>query len=127
LFFEPIGGHKGPDDIKDSKTRNGINEKIRKGKYPERTSYLPHIPEKLRRTINQALSTSPDKRQHSASELIQDLSEFEICLDWQYRINGDEMTWSQETDSATTCITLLTNEGPCRRKPPKTRKSPLQR
>lgn len=84
LFFEPIGGRASTDELKDQKVRNKLNEKIRKGKYPQRDAYLPHVPEKLRRTIVKATAVNPDDRYSCAADFINDLSAVKNCLDWQY-------------------------------------------
>lgn len=111
LFFQPIGGHKSQDAIEDTKIRNKVNEKIKKGKYPDRGNFLPHIPARLRRAIRKALEVNPDDRFHSAADFINDLSDIETNLDWQFSQSEHEFCWTLEWPVSVTRIVLTPGAG----------------
>lgn len=79
-------------------------------KFPNRKSYLPHIPLKLRKVINKALSFDPACRHSTVLEMINELSNIEDLLDWIY--NKDVITnseiWSNDTGAFIEQIHLCT-------------------
>jgi len=62
-------------------------ENLKKGKYPETSSYNEHIPIPLRKIIKRAISTNPDDRYDSVIDLMNDLSAIERADDWQFETN----------------------------------------
>lgn len=79
---------------------------IIQGKFPDRASYLPHIPIKLQRIINKALSVKIEDRHQSVLEFINDLSGIEDNLDWRYSTSGSVSTWSKQAEDRTFEIML---------------------
>lgn len=65
------------------------------GNFPNRNSYLPHIPLKLQRVINKALSVKITDRHQSVLELINDLSSIDENLDWVYSKTANIETWTK--------------------------------
>lgn len=59
---------------------------VKKGAFPDRNSYWPHVPKNLRKVINKALSINQADRQQTILELINDLSPVNQLLDWQFEI-----------------------------------------
>jgi eukaryotic-like serine/threonine-protein kinase len=59
-------------------------DSISNGNFPNRTSYLPHIPLKLQRIVNKALSVSIVDRHQNVLELINELSDVDENLDWRF-------------------------------------------
>jgi eukaryotic-like serine/threonine-protein kinase len=103
LFFEPIGGRKSAEEIKDQKIRNKVNEKIKKGAYPARDAYLPHVPKRLRAAILTALNPDPNQRYKTPAEFIDKLSSVDEALDWAL-IDGPAKTWMLDSPDSTIVI-----------------------
>lgn len=75
-------------------SRDEFIEAVKTGNFPERDNYLPHIPLKLQRIVNKAISVELTKRHQSVLELINELSEVAENLDWSFIENGDTKKWS---------------------------------
>lgn len=68
---------------------NELDERIAKGKYPERTNYRPDIPTTLMNIINKALNINPLKRYQSAKEMLKEIEKKAIFrYDWGKDGNG---------------------------------------
>jgi serine/threonine protein kinase len=68
---------------------------IEKGKFPDRDAYKVHIPKKLKRIINQAISPEQNHRQQTVLELLNDLGVIDEMLDWQYSEDSAEKNWEK--------------------------------
>lgn len=76
------------------------------GEFPNRSAYLPHIPLKLQRTVNKALSIDINDRHQNVLELINELSDVSDHIDWQYSKSGSIESWSTEDDERSYKILL---------------------
>lgn len=76
------------------------------GNFPNRNSYLPHIPLKLQRIVNKALSVNLSDRHQSVLELINELSGVDENLDWVYSNASGVDTWTKQLDDKTYQINL---------------------
>jgi serine/threonine protein kinase len=63
---------------------SALESAIVKGRFPERSSFLPHIPHSLRRVIRTALEVNPTARYSTVLELLNNLAGVTDHLDWQY-------------------------------------------
>lgn len=54
------------------------------GKFPDRTGYLLHIPQKLKNYIRKALEVNPEDRYNSVLDFLNDLASIEVHYDWQF-------------------------------------------
>ncbi|HEY5592219.1 MAG TPA: serine/threonine-protein kinase [Paludibacter sp.] len=59
-------------------------EAILKGHFPDRNFYLPHIPKKLRKSINKALNVDPSLRHNNILELINEIGAIDCNLDLKF-------------------------------------------
>lgn len=84
-----------------SNPTNFIN-KVQRGNFPDRSFFLPHISEPLRRIIRKALKPDPSERYNSVIEILNSLSKIENSNDWHYSIVTDLETW-QKTNYSVTC------------------------
>ncbi|WP_326514385.1 serine/threonine-protein kinase [Clostridium intestinale] len=77
-------------------TKGKLQESIEKGKFPNRKHYLPHIPLKLKRIINKAMSVNVDERYDTILDMINEISTIDKNLDWYYNedTNKHSMEWS---------------------------------
>lgn len=55
---------------------------ILRGKYPDRKSFLPHVPKRLRTIVRTALQVEPSRRYRSASDMADALSRAQCELNW---------------------------------------------
>jgi serine/threonine protein kinase len=60
-----------------------LEQPIRDGDFPDRSVYLPHVPNRLRDVINKALEVDPDDRFRTVREMMNELGRVEQYLDWQ--------------------------------------------
>ncbi|MCE4064371.1 serine/threonine protein kinase [Chryseobacterium gleum] len=74
---------------------NFINN-IKREKFPDRSSYLPHIPKPLRNVIKKCLKANPAERYDSVIDILNDLSKIDIATDWQYvKIDTNYEQWTK--------------------------------
>ena len=79
----------GDPDWLETMEPDDLNEKIIKGKYPDRTNYRPDISKMLIKVINKALDTNPLKRYQSAKEMLKEIEKKAIFrYDWGKNRNG---------------------------------------
>lgn len=74
---------------------------IQTGNFPNRNSYLPHVPLKLQRIVNKAISIDIADRHQTVLELINDLSSVDENLDWQFSSTNNSRTWTKTLDDRT--------------------------
>jgi len=60
-----------------------LKQPILDGDFPDRSAYLPHVPNRLRTVINTALSVDPDDRFRTVREMMNELGRVEQYLDWK--------------------------------------------
>ncbi len=80
-----------------------LYEAIRRGKFPDRSKFQPHVPESFRRVIRKSMNVSPEVRYHDAEELADALSRIKITLDWNMdQSKEDIITWTASRDEKMT-------------------------
>lgn len=72
---------------------------LRAGTFPDRTKYLPHIPIKLQRIVNKAISIDIKDRHANVLELINEISSVNENLDWKYSTSSTTRSWEKANDS----------------------------
>ena len=92
-LYRLLNGNSHYNDQFSFASRNDYITAIKKGEIPNRNSYLPHIPKKLRRILNKALSINIEDRHQNVLELINDLSTVDENLDLIYSKNGNITEW----------------------------------
>lgn len=83
------------------KSREEYINAVKSGKFPNRNTYLPHIPLKLQRIVNKAINVEIEDRHQSVLELINDLSDVDENLDWKFNRNGGTDTWIRDNGKHT--------------------------
>lgn len=105
LFEEQYGKYK-TNGILDP---HALAKDVLDGKFPNRTIYLPHIPKRIRKIINKAISVDPKKRHQTALELMNDIGKVDTLLDWQYEESPSKTTWNKFTAEHMCEILLFLN------------------
>ncbi len=80
----------------EGKTLGELEKNIKKGIFPDRKFYLPHISQQLRVIINKAMHINPDKRFQTVLDLMNKLSNIadNHILDWRYETLANIEKWS---------------------------------
>ena len=79
--------------------RNAFRYDLRNGRFPNRASFLPHIPEKLRKVVKKCLEANPDNRYASIIDISNALAEIDGNeLDWQHSVEGGKLVWKKQAD-----------------------------
>ena len=98
IFFEQLSNAFISKGV--SNPTNFIN-KVKRENFPDRSFFLPHISEPLRKIIRKALKADPNQRFNSVIEMLNSLSKIENANDWLYTTSGDVQIWSQSNYSVT--------------------------
>ena len=98
--------------------RQALHEAVETGTFPDRHSFVPHVPKDIRYSISKALNPNPDKRWKSTLRFMNKLGEADRNLDWKWdgevektmhfvsptdkrertiTVSGDGRDWSVET------------------------------
>jgi len=73
--------------------RDGFKFDVRNGRFPDRSIFEEHIPQRLRRLIKKCLEPNPDDRFKAAIEVANELAQVDERLDWQFSTDGTSRTW----------------------------------
>lgn len=84
---------------------------IKEGKFPNRDSYLPHVPQKMRKTINKALEVDTRDRYRNVLDLMNELGKIDDHLDWRYSLEENVKVWSKDLPNKKYMIKLSEVEG----------------
>ncbi|GAA4468487.1 hypothetical protein GCM10023093_26170 [Nemorincola caseinilytica] len=77
-------------------TQSDYINAVTSGNFPNRSSYLPHIPLKLQRIVNKAISVNIADRHRTILELINELSDVDENLDWRFSQTGSTDSWERD-------------------------------
>jgi eukaryotic-like serine/threonine-protein kinase len=59
-----------------------LMEKIERGKFPDTSQFMPHVPKRLRTLVRKALRVDPKERFQTATEMADTLSRVSLAVDW---------------------------------------------
>lgn len=68
-------------------------ELIIRGNFPNRNSFLPHVPRRMKRVIRKALNIDPGDRYQTALEMADALGQVDTLLDWEYNENANTCSY----------------------------------
>ncbi|MNW35563.1 Serine/threonine-protein kinase PrkC [compost metagenome] len=100
----------GNEDFK-SQTVGLTKEKIQSGVFPDRSRFLPHIPNSLSKCIKKALEVNPDKRYGTVLDLMNAISAVTENLDWRYTKDEDKEQWELDSEKTIKYLTLKVIKG----------------
>lgn len=82
------------------------------GRFPDRTRFLPHVPQRLRGVIRRALAIDPLQRHATANALEADLSAQPLTDNWLVAVPSPGVTtWTAQRAGAATMIVELAPDG----------------
>lgn len=84
---------------------------VKKGRFPDRNVFLPHVPGWLRTCIRKAIRPEVTERHHSASEFARALANIEVVHNWQIALNGTTTTWRAERQDAPALVVRRVSDG----------------
>ncbi len=87
-------------------SQNQYIDAVKAGDFPDRNSYLYHVPLKLQRIINKALSVDVHDRHRTILELINELSSMDENLDWRFLEMPTSYSWERNDDTFTHKVEL---------------------
>jgi serine/threonine protein kinase len=73
--------------------RDGFKFNVRNGRFPDRSAFEEHIPQRLRRLISKCLEPNPDDRFKAAIEVANELAQIDDRLDWEFSADATGRTW----------------------------------
>lgn len=88
---------------------NQYKADILNGKFPNREDYLYHVPQKLKKAVNKALNVSPSDRYPNVLEFINELSNIDENLDWEYSKAPNTQKWTMDQGNKTLTINVVSN------------------
>lgn len=84
-------------------------DKITRGKFPDRQSFMPHVPKRLRTLVRKALLVNPAGRFQTATEMADSFGRVALELDWSVeRIPGGGSRWRASRPGHATLVVELT-------------------
>ncbi len=99
LFYRAVNGNRHYEEQFRTLDYAEIKEKTLRGKLPDRNSFLPHVPKRMRTIIRKALRVDPVERYQSAREFAADLARMPAGLNWLVTIKpSGEATWRADRD-----------------------------
>jgi serine/threonine protein kinase len=92
--------------------RTAFMHAVVNGQFPSCTQFQEHIPNRLIATIRTCLSTDPQNRFHSASEIVNSFADIEgELLDWRLSDNEDDREWTKTTGDRTVRLRVNADGG----------------
>lgn len=89
-----------------------MTNQIKKGRFPSRKRFLPHVPDRLRRVIRKALNVDPKDRFQSATEFADELGRVAPAVDWRCTLGAaGAATWKADRGSQPALIVELVPAG----------------
>ena len=67
---------------------------VLKGTFPNRKTYLPHVPSRLRKIIKKCIDPNPAKRYNNTLEIINDLASIDENMDIEYSKLPNAEIWT---------------------------------
>jgi eukaryotic-like serine/threonine-protein kinase len=86
-----------------------LHDEIKKGIFPRRNKFLPHVPRRLRSIIRKALRVNPAERFQSATEMADALAGVRVTQNWQTKyLSVLDLEWEAVRDGQPAIIVRLT-------------------
>ena len=89
--------------------RDAFKFDVRNARFPDRTIFLEHIPDRLRRLIKKCLEPAPENRFKAAIHVSNELALIDGCLDWQYSMEGMKRVWTKHVEDREYRLTVDEN------------------
>lgn len=82
---------------------------VRNGRFPDRSTYEEHIPQRLRRLIKKCLEPDPKDRFQAAIEVANELAQIEDKLDWKFSKLPGQRIWVRQDEGKQYKLTVDDN------------------
>jgi len=79
--------------------RDAFKFDVRNGRFPDRSEFEEHIPERLRRVIRKCLEPDPAQRYQAVIDAANELAPVEDRLDWQFSLQGNSRVWVRKDEN----------------------------
>ena len=90
--------------------RDTFKYDVRNARFPDRSIFIEHIPNKLRNRIKKCLDPNPENRYQSAIHVSNELAEIEgYTLDWKYSENHEGRNWIKHDDNGERSLIVCKN------------------
>lgn len=93
--------------VKNNKNMTELKIAIANGSFPSRKKYYPHIPRKLIEITEKCLNVEVDKRYQDILDILNDMAQVDVNLDWRYKKEDNIYNWIKEDK----IITMYKNNG----------------
>jgi serine/threonine protein kinase len=97
-------------------SKQSLVKAISEGIYPDRNTYLPHVPRKMKRIINKCLEINPQKRYATVTDLLNDLARVTELPDivYSYSFGGQvKQSWIIEKRNSADVFELIHSNFDC--------------
>lgn len=89
-----------------------MEAKISRGKFPDRTRFMPHVPSRIRTLVRKALRVNPADRFQTATEMADALSRVNLILDWSVEpLQLGGFRWRALRPDQCDLVVEMTNQG----------------
>ena len=97
LLYRATNGEPHFDEQFSGLTPAAINDRMMRGLLPDRKSFLPHVPKRIRSIIRKSLKAEPSQRYQSATEFSQAIGRVPRTMDWMtYPDPNGNITWKAQ-------------------------------
>lgn len=108
-FYDQFAKYGPPNNF----DRGAFQFDVRNGRFPDRSSFLPHIPSTLRNVVRRCLEVDPASRYGSAVDVANAIAGIDgPCLDWQLQLQGNSRVWTKTIDG-TKLEVVVNADGSC--------------
>ncbi|WP_153730679.1 serine/threonine-protein kinase [Sporosarcina obsidiansis] len=85
-----------------------LAEAIRKNKFPQKSNFLPHIPDKFQQIIKKSLMNDVTKRYETILDMINEISSIEDVYNWEYTEGeNDHFKFTEENENHKLELSLI--------------------
>lgn len=107
-FYSQINNYRSADG-----TFNYENFKraVLSGRFPDRGTFLPHIPNKLKTIARKAMKPNPTERFNSVLEMMNELASIDKKLHWNFIRHSEVLEWTIEFETKCESIRIESRNG----------------
>lgn len=100
-------------DLRTPEGQNALRLAIARGRFPNRSAFLPHVPDTVRRIVRKAMRPEPERRYQSAEAFALALSRVALTHDWQVAERDGGLVWTSIRPGSATIEVASAESGGC--------------